>query len=102
MKSGEVCFLTNDVANLADFYKALLNIDNNNNNDIHQTLIADETMLAIYNDGLKKNNQNQNICVVFTCDDINKEYEKIKRLEVEIIDEPEKDLGGGCNKHEFL
>lgn len=69
MKLGEVCFLTNDVIRLANFYKVLLGIDNGSNDSVHQTIIAEETMLTIYNDGTKKNNMNQNICIAFTVDD---------------------------------
>ena len=61
MKIGEVGLLTNDVIRLADFYKKLLQIDNGSNDRVHQTLIAEETMLTIYHDGTEKNNRNQNI-----------------------------------------
>ena len=66
MKLGEVGFLTNDVIRLADFYKFLLGTDNGSGGGVHQTIIAEETMLTIYNDGTVKNNQNQNICIAFT------------------------------------
>lgn len=88
MKLGEVCFLTNDVIRLANFYKELLGIDNGSNDSIHQTIIAEETMLTIYNDGTNKNNINHNICIAFTVDDIDKEYEKLINLGVEIIEKP--------------
>lgn len=56
MKLGEVSLLTNDVIKLADFYKELLEIDNKSNDSVHQTIIREETMLTIYNDGsIKKN-----------------------------------------------
>ena len=32
------------------------------------------------NDGTEKNNQNQNICLAFTVDDIEKEYAKVQAL----------------------
>ena len=35
MMIGEVCLLTNNVRKLADFYKMLLGIDNNSNDDTH-------------------------------------------------------------------
>ena len=80
MMIGEVCLLTNDVRKLADFYKKLLKIDNNSNDETHQFIISKETMLSIYNDGTVKNNHNQNICLAFTVDDIEKEYEKVLAL----------------------
>lgn len=89
--------LTNDVVKLADFYKRLLGVDNNSNDEVHQTIIADETMLTIYNDGTYKNNLNQNICLAFTVDDIEAEYVKILDLGVEIIDKPTKRPWGATN-----
>lgn len=89
MKLGEVGLLTNDVVRLADFYKLLLKAENGSNDSVHQTIIGEETMLTIYNDGTVKNNKNQNICLVFTVSDIESEYEKLVNLGVEIIEEPE-------------
>ena len=60
MRIGEVSLLTNDVVRLADFYKKLLDIHNGSDDPVHQTLIGEETMLTIYDDGSEKNNQNQN------------------------------------------
>ena len=59
MNIGEVCLLTNDVRRLADFYKKLFGIDNNSDDDTHQFIISEGTTLTVYNDGTKKNNQNQ-------------------------------------------
>ncbi len=88
MRLGEVGFITNDVIQLANFYKALLETDNNSNDNVHQTIISEETMLTIYNDGMHKNNSNQNMCLAFTVDDINKEYQKLLAFGVEIIEKP--------------
>ena len=59
---------------------------NDNNDEMHQTIIVEETMLTIYNDGSIKNNNNQNICIAFTVDNIEKEYQKVLALEAEIIE----------------
>ena len=88
MKLGEVGLLTNDVIRLADFYKKLLCIDNNSNDNVHQTIIAEETMLTIYNDGSIKNNANENICVAFSVDDVDQEYKKVIELGAEVIEKP--------------
>lgn len=88
MKIGEVCLLTNDVVRLANFYKALLETDNGSNDKVHQTILTDETMLTIYNDESIKNNNNQNICIAFTVDDMEVEYEKIVNMGAEIIEKP--------------
>ena len=76
MTIGEVCLLTNDVPRLAAFYKQLLGVENGSNDETHQFIISEGTALTVYNDGTVKNNRNQNICLAFTVDDINREYEK--------------------------
>ena len=90
MKIGEVCLLTNNVIRLADFYKKLLEIESNSQDETHQFIISEETSLTIYNDGTVKNNQNQNICLAFTVADIQKEYEKVLALGAKIIEPPAK------------
>ena len=59
MMIGAVCLLTNDVRKLADFYKKLLGIDNNSNDETHQFIISEGTTLTVYNDGTEKNNKKQ-------------------------------------------
>jgi predicted enzyme related to lactoylglutathione lyase len=88
MRLGEVGILTDDVLKLADFYKAILRIDNQSNDNIHQTLIAEETMLTITLDNSKKNKMNQNICLAFTVDDVDEEYKRLLDLGVRIIEGP--------------
>lgn len=97
MRIGEVGLLTNDVVRLADFYKKLLNIENGSNDAVHQTLISEETMLTIYNDGSEKNNQNQNICLAFTVENIEEEYKRIMELGAKIIEPPTKRPWGAVN-----
>lgn len=97
MKIGEVSLLTNDVIRLANFYKKLLETDNGSDDEVHQTIISEETMLTIYNDGTEKNNQNQNICLAFTVDDIESEYKKVLALGAEIIEPPTKRPWGAVN-----
>ncbi len=97
MRLGEVGLLTNDVIALADFYKALLETENGSRDEVHQTIIAEETMLTIYNDGSAKNNNNQNICIAFTVDDMDREYQKVLSLGVEIIEKPTKRPWGAVN-----
>ena len=97
MKIGEVCLCTNDVAGLADFYKKLFGIDNCSNDEVHQTLIAEETQFTIYNDGSQKNNSNQNISLAFTVEDIDLEYDKLLAMGVEIIEKPTRRPWGTIN-----
>ena len=97
MKIGEVCLLTNDVPRLAAFYKQLLGVENGSNDETHQFIISEETSLTVYNDGTVKNNLNQNICLAFTVDDVDKEYEKLLSLGVRIIEPPAKRPWGAIN-----
>lgn len=88
MKLGEVGLLTNDVIRLANFYKKLLGVDNSSEDTVHQTIISEETMLTVYNDGTEKNNQNQNICLAFTVEDMDEAYRKVLELGAQIIEAP--------------
>ncbi len=97
MKIGEVCLQTNDVVQMADFYRWLLGINDDNKDFVHQTIIADETMLTIYNDGTVKNNQNQNISIAFTVDDIHEVYNQLVEKGIRIIEKPTKRPWGTIN-----
>ena len=97
MRIGAVSLLTNDVLRLAAFYKQLLEIENDSEDEIYQVLIAEETALTIYNDGSIKNNQNQNVCLAFTVDDIEKEYKKVLSMGARIIEGPAERPWGAIN-----
>ena len=97
MKIGEVCLLTNNVPRLASFYRQLLGVEESSSDEIHQFILAEETALTVYNDGTDKNNQNQNICLAFTIDDIDKAYEKVLSLGARIIEPPAKRPWGAIN-----
>ena len=97
MKIGEVCLLTNDVPRLAAFYKQLLGVDNDSNDETHQFILSEETALTIYNDGTAKNNRNENICLAFTVDDMDQEYEKVKALVAKVIEPPTQRPWGAVN-----
>lgn len=97
MKIGEVSLKTNDVVTLANFYKQLFDIDNQSNDTVHQVIISEGTWLTIHNDGSCKNNNNQNISLAFTVDDIYAEYQKLLALGVEIIEKPTKRPWGTTN-----
>ena len=97
MTIGEVCLMTNDVQRLAAFYKQLPGVENGSNDETHQFIISEGTTLTVYNDGTVKNNRNQNICLAFTVDDIDREYEKILALGAKIIEPPTKRPWGAVN-----
>lgn len=97
VRIGEVSLNTNDVVALANFYKKLLGIDNGSNDETHQMLICEETQLSIYNDGSHKNNNNQNISLAFTVEDIAAEYQKLLEMGAEIIEKPVQRPWGATN-----
>ena len=88
MQVGEVGLFTSDVIRLSNFYRSILDIDNDNNDDTIQFIITEGTGLTIYNDGLERKANHQNICLAFTVDDIDIEYERLKTLGVNIIEPP--------------
>jgi predicted enzyme related to lactoylglutathione lyase len=98
---GEVGLLTNDVVKLAEFYRNILKIsindDQDKNIDIHQVIISEGTGLTIYNNGEPKNNNNKNICLAFTVNDVDEEYKRLKNMGVKIIDPPKIQPWGAKN-----
>ncbi len=97
MRIGEVCFLTNDVRRLADFYKQLFEVENNSNDETHQFILTEETALIVYNDGTVRDNQNRNICLAFTVEDMEKACAKVLALGAKIIEPPTKRPWGAIN-----
>jgi predicted enzyme related to lactoylglutathione lyase len=88
MKIGEVCLLTSDVIRLSNFYKLLFDVDNDSNDHVHQMILSEETTLTIYNDGIVRNENPHNICIAFTVDDVDMEFERIKAFGLEIVEPP--------------
>ncbi len=88
MKVGEVCLLTNDVIRLSNFYKMLFDVDNGSDDNIHQFIISEETTLTVFNDGIERKNNAHNICIAFTVDDVDAEYERLKEFGIEIVMPP--------------
>lgn len=96
---AEVSLLTNDVLKLADFYKTILNTTSDGDDEIHQEILTKGAALTIYNDGTKKNNNNQNICIAFTVENVDEEYERLKNLGAKIIEPPTTRPWGARNMH---
>ena len=97
IRIGEICLLTNDVIRLSDFYKKLLEVDNHSEDATHQFILEGEISFTIYNDGTVKSNDNQNICMAFTVDDMEKAYQKVVLLGAEILEPPKKRPWGATN-----
>jgi predicted enzyme related to lactoylglutathione lyase len=96
MRIGEVCLLTSDVARLAAFYGRLLGIAGAGGEGGHRTLIAEEPMLTIYDGGGAKPG-GQNVCLAFTVDDVDAEYERLISMGAEIVSPPENRPWGARN-----
>jgi predicted enzyme related to lactoylglutathione lyase len=99
MNLGEVCLETNDVMRMADFYRKILNISSDCKDKVHQFIINEGTTLSVYNNGQLKNNQNQNISIAFTVDNVDEEYERLIALGIHIIDAPKLQPWGAKNMH---
>ena len=88
MKVGEVCLFTRDVVGLSNFYKSIFDIDNGSDDNIHQFIIFEETTLSVYNDGMERERNAQKICIAFTVDNVDFQYERLKKLGVKIMEPP--------------
>ncbi len=97
MKVGEVCLLTQDVIQLSNFYKKLFGIENGSDDATHQFIFSEETTLTIYNDGVERLTNAHNICIAFTVEDVDAEYERLNLLEVEIVEPPTERPWGAKN-----
>lgn len=97
MRIGLVELLTNDVVRLANFYKELLGVENGSDDPGYQVILEEGTTLAVWNDGSVKNNQNQNICLAFTVEDVEKEYLRVKAMGARIVQEPKLQPWGAVN-----
>jgi len=86
MRIGEVALMTRDVVRLAAFYKWLLGAENGSEDMYHQTVIAEETMLTVCFD--ENAGGAGSICLAFTVEDVDCEYERLKERGVEIIEPP--------------
>ena len=96
MYLGEVSILTDDVPRLAAFYRALLGAEGSGDDPAHQTVVAKETMLTIYDDGQPKGS-GQRMCLAFTVEDVHGEHERLKALGAEIIEPPTARPWGAVN-----
>lgn len=91
MRLDEVSLRTDQVVRLARFYRTLLKLDtecDDCDNDVHQFILTEGTTLTIYNDGLRRSDNQHYISLAFTVDDLDSEYERLLALQIEIISPP--------------
>lgn len=88
MKIGEVCLLTRDVPRLAKFYRELLGVppDGDEDNWGHQFVLNEETSLTVMRDDRPR--QGQSAALAFTVRDIDAAYQKVQAMGAEIIEPP--------------
>ena len=96
---GEVCLETNDVIKLSDFYRKLLNLTSDCKDEVHQFILNEGTTLTVSNNGEVKNNQNRNISLAFTVEDVDAEYVRLLQLGVTVIEPPKLQPWGAKNMH---
>ena len=78
MKIGEIFLFSGSVRKMADFYKTVLQLSNDSDDEKFQVLELDDIRLLIYNDGKRKPNNNQNISLSFAVSDVDAEYDRLK------------------------
>lgn len=88
MKIAEVCLLTGDVVRLADFYRMLLRAEETGDDPVHQTVLQEETALTVYNDGSPRKGNGQTMCLAFTVEDVDAEYERLLGMGVPVVEKP--------------
>jgi predicted enzyme related to lactoylglutathione lyase len=96
---AEVSIETNDVKKLSGFYRSIMNLPQEDGDEVHQLIAADTVSLTVYNDGTVKPDNNRNISIAFTVEDVDKEYKRLNELGVNIIEPPTTRPWGARNMH---
>lgn len=82
-----ICLITNDVRRLADFYKAVLAVPSDCDDEVHQEILTQGAALAILKaDGVERGNHS--MTMAFTVDDVDAEYVRLRGIGVDIFDAP--------------
>ena len=92
MQINEIGLYTSDVIGMSKFYRALFKIENESNetenDDVIQFIGTEGNGVTIYNDGVIRKENHQNICLAITVDDVDFEYERLLSLGVKITEPP--------------
>lgn len=83
-----ICLTTKDVKRLSNFYKAILQTNSDCDSDVHQDIHTQGAALAILKCEDHELLENQNMSMVFTVDDVDAEYERLKLMNIDIVDLP--------------
>ena len=94
---AEVCLLTKNVPVLSEFYKAVLKTTSDCEDTVHQAIQTDGALLTIYNKGEVSEHKNENVVIALTVDDVDKEYERLTKLGINILQPPTTQPWGARN-----
>lgn len=94
MRFNGSCIITDDVISLANFYDTVLDTTSDIN-EVHTSINVEGAGLAIYDRNCAKEDMNlsfhdsgSNIVLQFIVDDVDELFNRLIRLEIEIINEP--------------
>ena len=103
MRMCEVLLFSGNVRKMADFYKNVLQLPDDCEDDKIQIFQVEDIKIVIYNDGKRKPNNNQNISLSFTVSDIDAEYERLRnsfKSRIHFLETPHT-LENGCRIMSF-
>jgi predicted enzyme related to lactoylglutathione lyase len=85
---AQIGIKTNDVVKMAQFYKDVLNTTTDCDDTVHQAVQSEGIPLAIYNDGTEIESINNNVVIAFTVEDVDKEYDRLVKMNIKIKEPP--------------
>lgn len=88
MTFSGICLITNDVHRLSEVYQTVLQTTPDCYDNIHQEIHTLGASLALLKSENQEDHGNKNISLAFTVDDVDMEYDRIKKLGISIIDPP--------------
>ncbi len=88
MELAGLCIRTNDVRRLAAFYKMILETTSDCDDEIHQEICTNGAALAILKDSGSAPSGRGAVSMVFTVDDVDRQFERLKTLGVDILNPP--------------
>lgn len=95
MHLGEVCILTKDVVKLAGWYRTLLGVAEENDDPVHQQVLAQEPSLTVLRD--EDGHRGQSVCLAFTVEDMEAAYAHVLAMGAEVVAPPQKRPWGAVN-----
>ena len=88
MEFAGICLMTKDVKRLSEFYKIILKTTSDCEDEIHQEIITKGASLAILKCEDTSPMGNSNMCMAFTVENVDHEFDRLIKLGIKIIDPP--------------